>query len=363
MEQILLHSDDYVKVLKFIESIQITDENFVMQVLRSMANIFGYSNTKFWLDDGKGNLYHPITTMDKSFIEDYLDGNYKNDLLHPLNLGVDNAISKKVIHMDYMMNPSCFAKTPYCQFLNKHGLHSEVGVYLANKDTLIGAVAIVRSKYERDVTNNDMNILRILTKYISQGLYANQLYKTKNYEKMIFEAFANNSSTGLIFCDLSLKVHYCNTSSKEICKELLAKENGHNQDPIEYLLQNVLANHRNMWKLGYENTFFTPSLKKVRVNILPTTIGDYSISGENLYFIILSHDEQSKNNNSLLSPEIKISVRERQILNLIVQGKTNQEIADELYISIDTVKKYLRVLFDKFNVKNRTTLIYKVLDN
>jgi len=362
MEQNLLRSEDYVKVLQFIESIQIAKDDFAMQVLTSLSSIFGYTKANFWLDDGKGNLYYPITTMKDNFLQEYMDDNYKLDQLHPKNLGIDYVVSKKVMHMNYVLSPTCFEKTPYYQFLQRHGLKSEFGTYLTNVDTLIGAIAIVQSKGENDVSAYDMNVLKVLSKYISQGLHTNQMYMRKNYEKMIFEAFANNSSTGLIFCDLSLKVHYCNNSSREICKELLANERYY--DPIEYLMQNVLANHRDLWKLGYENTFYTSSLKKIRVNILPTTIGNYGISGQNLFFIMLSYEDNEVKNSSLQQkPDTKLTVRERQILNLIVQGKTNQEIAEELYISIDTVKKYLSVLFEKFNVKNRTSLMYKILNN
>jgi len=361
MEKFLLRSEDYVKVLQFIESIQISNDNFAMQVLKSLANIFGYTKANFWLDDGKGNLFYPISTMSDDFVRDYLDDNYKNDQLHPQNIGVDYAVSKKVMHINHVLSPTCFEKTPYYKFLSKYGISCEFGTYLTNANTLIGAIAIARSKGEEDISANEINTLKVLSKYISQGLQSNQMYMRKNYEKMIFEAFANNSSTGLIFCDLSLKVHYCNNSSREICKELLANERYY--DPIEYLMQNVLANHRDLWKLGYENTFYTSSLRKIRVNILPTTIGNYGISGQNLFFIMLSYEDNDVKNSSFQQkPDTKLTVRERQILNLIVQGKTNQEIAEELYISIDTVKKYLRILFDKFNVKNRTTLIYKVLN-
>jgi len=362
LEHSVLRYDDYPKVLQFIESIQIANNDFAMHILGLLSNIFGYNKANFWLDDGKGNLFYPISTIGDNFICDYLDENYKDDLLHPQNVGIDYAISKKAIHINHILPPDYFEKTPYYQFLNKYGQHIEFNTYLTNVGNLIGNIAILRSKDENEIKTSDMNILKILSNYISQGLYTNQLYLKKDYENKIFEAFANNSSTGLILCDLSLKIHYCNKSALEISRELLAGEKYHN--PTQHLLENILFEHREIWRLGYESVFYTATLKQVKINILPTIMGDCGLKVKDLYMIMLSYEKsQAKNNLNHFfeqGPAPKLTVRERQILNLIVLGKTNQEISTELYISIHTVKKYLRNLFDKFNVKNRTSLIYKV---
>ena len=49
-----------------------------------------------------------------------------------------------------------------------------------------------------------------------------------------------------------------------------------------------------------------------------------------------------------------LSEREQEVLSLVAIGLTNREIATELYLSIDTVKTYLRSLFRKLGVSNRT---------
>ncbi len=50
----------------------------------------------------------------------------------------------------------------------------------------------------------------------------------------------------------------------------------------------------------------------------------------------------------------ELSLRERQVLKLIGKGLTNNEIADELYISISTVKKHASSAMAKMNFANRT---------
>ncbi|MNP39246.1 Transcriptional regulatory protein DegU [compost metagenome] len=54
------------------------------------------------------------------------------------------------------------------------------------------------------------------------------------------------------------------------------------------------------------------------------------------------------------------------MLELIVQGKTNKEIAGALFISEHTVKNHLSRIFNKMNVTDRSqiiALIYKRILN
>lgn len=55
-----------------------------------------------------------------------------------------------------------------------------------------------------------------------------------------------------------------------------------------------------------------------------------------------------------------LSQREFELVQLLRTGKTNKEIAEELYISINTVKTHLQHLFDKLNVNNRTQAVFKI---
>lgn len=54
---------------------------------------------------------------------------------------------------------------------------------------------------------------------------------------------------------------------------------------------------------------------------------------------------------------ISISEKERIILNLIIEGYSNKEIASFIYLSEYTIRDYIKELMRKFNAKNRTQLI------
>ena len=61
--------------------------------------------------------------------------------------------------------------------------------------------------------------------------------------------------------------------------------------------------------------------------------------------------------------QMKLTDRELEVLRLIVQGKTNQAIANELNISEKTVEKYVGAIFIKLNVTSRVeAAVYAVRD-
>jgi DNA-binding CsgD family transcriptional regulator len=57
--------------------------------------------------------------------------------------------------------------------------------------------------------------------------------------------------------------------------------------------------------------------------------------------------------------ELGISKREYEVLTLLGKGMSNQEIADALFISQNTVKTHTSRLFEKLEVRNRTHAILK----
>lgn len=52
-------------------------------------------------------------------------------------------------------------------------------------------------------------------------------------------------------------------------------------------------------------------------------------------------------------PQVVLSIQEKKVLGLIVKGKTNREIADELFVSIHTVKAHVQHILKKLSVKSR----------
>ena len=60
-----------------------------------------------------------------------------------------------------------------------------------------------------------------------------------------------------------------------------------------------------------------------------------------------------------VEPEVvgKLSERELEVLYLLSQGQTNKQIAAELTVSVNTIKKHTQSIFTKFNVNSRAAAV------
>jgi DNA-binding NarL/FixJ family response regulator len=62
------------------------------------------------------------------------------------------------------------------------------------------------------------------------------------------------------------------------------------------------------------------------------------------------------------STGVSFTIREQQVLNLLLDGNSNREIAKSLKIEERTVKSYVTKLMQKMGVKNRTALTMRAQD-
>jgi two-component system response regulator NreC len=71
----------------------------------------------------------------------------------------------------------------------------------------------------------------------------------------------------------------------------------------------------------------------------------------------LAQSEEGVGGRSELDSYERLSQREREVLRLVALGHTNQQIADQLYLSIKTVETYRARVMDKLNIKSRAALV------
>lgn len=61
--------------------------------------------------------------------------------------------------------------------------------------------------------------------------------------------------------------------------------------------------------------------------------------------------------NRMRAPQISLSSREIQVLELVASGRSNTDVAEELFVSETTVKSHLAHIFSKLNVTSRTAAV------
>ena len=87
---------------------------------------------------------------------------------------------------------------------------------------------------------------------------------------------------------------------------------------------------------------------------------DYSLIEDTIYSVYDGNIEISKQISEIIaknSGKVNISTREKEVLKLIADGMTNQEIADKLFISPLTSDSHRKNLILKFGAKNTASMI------
>ncbi len=65
-------------------------------------------------------------------------------------------------------------------------------------------------------------------------------------------------------------------------------------------------------------------------------------------------------NKEVINSDVeKLSVREREVLELAVHGFSNKEIAGELNVTLDAIRWHLKHIYHKLQVHSRTNAVLK----
>jgi DNA-binding NarL/FixJ family response regulator len=70
---------------------------------------------------------------------------------------------------------------------------------------------------------------------------------------------------------------------------------------------------------------------------------------------------QNYNNKSAINSQYNLSNREREVLQHLADGSNYQEIADELFISVDTVRHHIRNIYKKLQVHSQSEAVAKAI--
>ena len=130
------------------------------------------------------------------------------------------------------------------------------------------------------------------------------------------------------------------SKNKDFYIALLKDLKESDMDPKEYLfLENKLSK---FLATEFETKYFYSKWLNVILGI--SLIGLFS-------FLLKSKAKEK--------PAFSLSKQETNVKKMIIEGKSNKEIAEELFISLSTVKTHVTSVYKKLNVSNRSDLIFK----
>jgi len=358
-----LSSGDKSKILNFLEKTRVDPSQFRTTVMKTLADIFGYDKLTFWLIDQNKNIYAPLTlNLDQNIIAAYQDVFFKYDFFHPLNMKGDSFLKRKVLLIEDIISREHFEKSHYFdRFLKNHNIHYELGTFLMDGKKLIGGIAMLRSIHEPPFDRRDKIIMEFLADYISRELSIYNQISHLEFQKKVFEYFSTSSPIGFTVIDEQLNIHYQNNATTTILSKLYP-----NLNPVKlipHFFSEFMSNPFLSLKQGFTKTIFTHDFEQFTVHLQTLSRHDHPDFpvDDTLWTVVIVPDKTlNRWHLPKMTLEYPLTKREGEVLELVLKGCRNDEIAIELSVSLHTVKKHIQNIFQKFDVKNRTSLCYKI---
>ena len=237
-----------------------------------------------------------------------------------------------------------------------------MGVILPHANS-VNADAVVLLRSERSFTERDRAILNLLQPHLTQARQTAHLFSQVQQE------FSQMQQENQQLHD-SLNVAGGVVLSKDGHIQLMthkAEQWLRQYFPFRQMGQS-LPEHLQRW-VRYQQSLLSQngSVSKPRLPLKMEQEGKQLItrfvsdSAQEQYLLLLEEQQQQPKLSVESFELLGLSKREAEVLYWVVKGKENLEIADILFVGIATVRKHLEHLYQKLDVKTRTSAVVEAL--
>jgi DNA-binding CsgD family transcriptional regulator len=253
----------------------------------------------------------------------------------------------------------------YHDFLKPQGVRDLIATNLRIGNSLKGVMVLIRSTNEPAFAAREMVKAELLAPHLAAAVEkAILLEKVRKTEQIIAAICQELPKGGLLVVDESLAPVYANEEARKTLAQIAVGE----EPPKPPFVPLPKALHLQCQKL-FQNVASTTDLaNNQQIDLMvPGEKGavsaDISLVQDSkalrLCLIRFGRTEQEP----VISVHLKklgLSRRELELIGLVCEGFKNKEIGEKLFISENTVETHLRSIYEKLDVKNRTSLAHKV---
>jgi DNA-binding CsgD family transcriptional regulator len=303
-------------------------------------------------------LSDPVgVNIDQNLLDDYFSTYHECDVLHPQKIGAD------VFENATLIECKRFAKyesdNPYLLRLNEYSIYHSHSLNLKVDGKVVASIALFRSFDEDDSQDTlSPDCLEMIAPFISQEFKTRMALDETTKMASVLKTVLNKENMGVIVFDKGHenRVIYYNPICVQYCRDFFQKDKFEDV-AMQHFVNSVIVPYDVPFA---EITDLTVKLKSIqgtnyRMRIVENEEDDYRLCTA---YINPLHDDHAiiddrtfRDQYSILTP------KEREVALLISHGLTNQQIADRMYVSLSTVKSHIQSIFEKFKVKNRSSLI------
>ena len=348
-----LSAQEYQTILNFIFEIRSTS-NKMQNILSCLNKYFGCVCSSFWLVKDDYSMTDPVgANIDRRLLVDYERSLHKYDDFALEHMDPSVLSSTNVLDYDSFVSPD--KDTPYTSRLKKEKIHHKYSIMLRYNKKICGAIALFEpADNSREKIELSPRCLESIAPFIAQE-YANLRVSGKSDQILsIMQTVLNTSETGVVLYnrDNPSNIFYYNPICAKYCFDFVG--NGHPKtivyDFIHHVSESFDIPYPNVKELSVE-------LPSPKGNTYKIRIMNNGVETNNICTIFISPKNKYEGDDKFQSLFSQLTPKEREITLLISQGMTNVQIAEQLFISVSTVKSHIQHIFDKASVSNRTSLV------
>jgi DNA-binding CsgD family transcriptional regulator len=235
---------------------------------------------------------------------------------------------------------------------------------------LMAVIIVMRSAKQGDLTDRQLSLLRSFYPQFQTALRRMRLLEHERATRMALEEILGRLPLPTMLLQWNLKTVYLNKAAREFCG--LWKEGPEKARVLKAMAPippEVLAGCRVLkkrWKQTSRGHVLRATDRHVNVRSqkwpqLQATVNLRQLDSTGVarpQFFIECHEVRPAREHAVPLPQlVRLSGREQQVARLVCAGESNQEIADQVAISLAMVKKHLHAIFRKLEVTSRSRLM------
>lgn len=255
--------------------------------------------------------------------------------------------------LDYRQGVVQIADEPRSSFLSSQDAFYVACLRIIYKGQFMGEVYLHRSKEKPDFTQDDLFILRMLQPHISTVFH---IIHSLTAVKQMEADSGRTAKKGLCLLDGDLSIISGNANGLEMLKTPTVFGSStlyHLKEQCAELAEEPGSTPRSPGKTVVLKTPYG----QLKIDISIKYTGPKKKA--EAFFIVLEYEDEPK----IPDYKFKFSKREADIIDGIVQGKNNSQLAKILNLSDNTIKTHIQNIYRKAGANNRTELAYILMLN
>lgn len=123
------------------------------------------------------------------------------------------------------------------------------------------------------------------------------------------------------------------------------------------LVGDVIIAKLNITAIEFNSTVFALIIVFIILMILPSLHKHLSLIINQHIFLFRLYDNKSEKVEDTINKYPGLTSRENEIVDLLLKGRTYKMIAEELYLSENTIKTHIKNIYAKYNINSKAELI------